>query len=193
MQTGTELVSTGSGSVSVMHLADCRAASGYAKWHRWVGCIVVAVAVFGAAPAMAQTVVEKRLATLQPCSSLKLTQKMLGRPVTLGIDRLIDVTLGRATVTMVGDDVTLSFVGGVSCETSEQSAIKGDASVDLTASAKVNLVDCSIRSFSITPTRFGGSLGEVAKSAWEPLIRPKLEADARAMLVDGCTDFVTGR
>ncbi len=155
--------------------------------------LVFTLTAFTATSAMSQTVVEKRLAALQPCSNLKLTSKVLGRPVTLGIDKLIGVTLSRATVTMAGDDVTVSFVGGVSCETSEQSAIKGDASVDLTASAVGSLADCSIRSLSITPTRFGGTLGEVVKSAWEPLIRPKLEADARTMLVDACTDFVRGK
>jgi hypothetical protein len=165
----------------------------YAKRHWWLGCVVVALTAFTATSAMAQTVVEKRLAALQPCRNLKLTQKMVGRPVTLAIDKLISVTLSRATVKMAGDDVILSFVGGVSCETSEQSAIKGDASVDLTASAVGNLADCSIRSLSITPTRFGGSLGEVVKGTWEPLIRPKIEADARTMLVDACTKFVTGR
>lgn len=188
-----EVVSSGSGSVGVMDSAHHRAASGYAKRYWWLGCIVVALTAFTATPAMTESVVEKRLAALQPCSNLKLTQKLMGRPVTLGIDQLIGVTVSRATVTLVGDDVTLAFVGGLSCRTSEQSAIKGDASVDLTASAKVNLADCSVRSLSITPTRFGGTLAEVVKSAWEPLIRPKLEADARTMLVDGCTDFVTGK
>jgi len=159
----------------------------------WAHMLAFALIAFTATSAMSQTVVEKRLAALQPCSNLKLTQKVMGRPVTLAIDKLIDVTLSRATVKMAGDDVTVSFVGGVSCETSEQSAIKGDASVDLTASAVGNLADCSIRSLSITPTRFGGSLAEVVKGTWEPLIRPKLEADARAMLVDACTKFVTGK
>ena len=165
----------------------------YAKRHGWLGCVVVALTTFTATSAMSQTVVEKRLAALQPCSNLKLTQKLLGRPVTLAIDQLIDVTVNRATVTLAGNDVSVAFVGGLSCRTSEQSAMKGDASVDLTASAKVNLADCSIRSLSLTPTRFGGTLAEVVKSAWEPLIRPKLEADARTMFVDGCTDFVTGK
>jgi hypothetical protein len=155
--------------------------------------LALALTALTATPAMSQTVVEKRLAALQPCSNLKLTQKLLGRPVTLAIDQLIDVTVSRATIKLAGDNVILDFVGGLSCRTSEQSAIKGDASVDLTASAKVNLADCSIRSLSITPTRFGGTLAEVVKSAWEPLIRPKLEADARTMFVDGCTDFVTGK
>jgi len=155
--------------------------------------LAFALTAITATSAMAQTVVEKRLAALQPCSSLKTTQELMGRPITLAIDKLIDVTLTSATVSMAGDNVTVSFAGGVSCKTSEQSAIKGDASVDLTASAVGNLADCSIRSLSITPTRFGGSLAEVVKGTWEPLIRPKLEADAREMLIDACTRFVTGK
>jgi hypothetical protein len=65
--------------------------------------------------------------------------------------------------------------------------------LDFTAAAAINLTDCSIRSLSITPTRFGGSLGEVVKSGWEPLIRPKLEAKTKTMLVDACNDFVSGK
>jgi len=185
-----ELVSAGSGRVGVMDLGSV---GENAKRHWWLGCVVVALAAFTATPAASQTVVEKRLAALQPCSNLKLTQKLLGRPVTIAIDQLIGVTVSRATVTLAGDDVSVDFVGGLSCRTSEQSAMMGDASVDLTASAKVNLADCSVRSLSIDPTRFGGTLAEVVKSAWEPLIRPKLEADARKMFTDGCTNFVTGK
>ena len=155
--------------------------------------LAFAFTAFAATPAMTQTVVEKRLAALQPCSSLKLSRKALGLPVAIGIDQLKGITVSRAAVTLVGDDVTLSLVGGLSCRTADQSAIKGDASLDFEAAAEMNLADCSVRSLSITPTRFGGSFGEVVKSAWEPMIQPKLEADARAMLVDACTDFVAGK
>ena len=155
--------------------------------------LAFAVAAFTATPAPAQTVVEKRLAALQPCSSLKIKQKMLGVAVAIALDELVGVAADRATVTLAGDAVTLSFAGGLSCRAPDDAAIKGDASVDLTAAAAMNLADCSIRSLSISPTRFGGTLGEVVKGAWEPLIRPKLEADVRAMLVDACTDFVRGK
>lgn len=155
--------------------------------------LAMALTALIATPAMAQTVVEKRLAALEPCSALKTSQKMLGVRVAIAIDELEGVVVNRATVTLAGDAVTLSLVGGLSCRASDDSALKGDASLDFTAAAAINLTDCSIRSLSITPTRFGGTLAEVVKSAWEPLIRPKLEADARTMFVDGCTDFVTGK
>ena len=156
----------------------------------WAGMLAI---LFATTPVVAQTVVEKRLAALQPCSSLKLSKKALGLPVALGIDQLVSVTVDRAAVTLVGDDVSLSLAGGISCRTAAQSAIKGDASIDLTAAAELNLAGCAVRSLAVTPTRFGGSFGEILKSAWEPLIKPKLEADARAMLADACTHFVVGK
>jgi hypothetical protein len=155
--------------------------------------VAVALTTFAATPAMTQTVVEKRLAALQPCSNLKVTQTVLGLPVTIGIDKLKGVALSRAEIVMAGDDVTLSFVGGLSCRTPDHAAIKGDASVDLTVSAAVNLADCSIRFLSMSPTRFGGRFREVIKVAWGPLIQPELEAKARSMLGDACADFVTGQ
>lgn len=155
--------------------------------------LAVALTAFTLAPAMAQTVVEKRLAALQPCSSLKITQDVLGVPVNIGIDELQGVALSRADMALVGNEVSLSFVGGLSCRTSDRAVMKGDASVDVTGSAKVNLADCSIRFLSINPTHFGGSFSEVLKGAWEPLMKPRLEAAARSMLDDACTNFVTGR
>ena len=50
--------------------------------------VALALTVSTAAPAMAQTVVEKRLAALQPCSSLKIEQSLVGLDVTIGIDKL---------------------------------------------------------------------------------------------------------
>ena len=44
MQTDIELVSTWCRSVSVMHIAHHKAASRYAKWHRWLGCTAAAMA-----------------------------------------------------------------------------------------------------------------------------------------------------
>lgn len=155
--------------------------------------VTFTLTAFAATPALTQTVIEKRLAELRPCSNLKTTTKVLGQPVAIGIDKLQGVALSRAEVAVIGDDVSLSFVGGLSCRASDNATIKGDASVDLTASAEMHLADCSVRSLSITPTGFGGSLGEVVKSAWTPLIHPKLEAEARAMLIDACTDFVAGQ
>jgi len=155
--------------------------------------VAVALTAFTATPAMTQTVVEKRLAALQPCSSLKVTQDVLGVPVSVGIDKLQGVALSRADIALAGDEVTLSFMGGLSCRTSDRAVMKGDASVDLTASAEMNLADCSIRFLSINPTHFGGRFSEVLKGAWEPLIKPELEAAARSMLDDACTNFVTGR
>ena len=103
--------------------------------------VAAALMAVTATPAMTQTVVEKRLAALQPCGGLKVTQNVLGLPVTIGIDKLEGVALSRAEIAMEGDDVTLSFMGGLSCRTSDQAVIKGDASVDLTASAAVSLAE----------------------------------------------------
>lgn len=156
-------------------------------------CILLALPFFVAAPALAQSIVEKRLASLQPCGNLRTEQKLAGVPIVIGIDKLKSIAMRRAELAISGDEVTVSFAGGIACRTSDGAVIKGDAAVDLTASAVVNLADCSIGSLSITPTRFGGSFSKILEGAWEPVIRPKLEADAITMLKQACADFVTGR
>lgn len=158
-----------------------------------VQMILLSLMTFVSLPAMAQTVVEQRIALLQPCNSLRTEANVLGLPVTIGIDTLKSVTLSRAEAVMVGNEVTLNFTGGLACRTSDSAVIKGEASVDLVASTVVDLANCSIQSLSITPTQFGGTFGQILEGAWQPLIKPKLEKEATQMIKDACTGFVTGQ
>ena len=136
-------------------------------------------------PVNADTVVERRLAALQPCSGLR--QEAFG--ATLAIDVLESITLSRAQLDMTDDQVTLSFKGGLSCKTSDTALFRGNALVAIDATVRMSLADCSIATFAIIPTTFGGTYASVVQAAWGPLILPKIEAEARRMLTEACVDF----
>jgi hypothetical protein len=137
------------------------------------------------APVQADSVVERRLAALEPCSGLK--QDALG--ATLAIDKLDSVTLSHVQLDMSGDLVTLSLQGGLSCKTSDTALLGGNASADVSAVARMRLTDCAITELTITPTSFGGTYASVVKAAWLSLIEPKIAAEARAMLGKACAEF----
>lgn len=155
---------------------------------RSLGLGAFLASVFLAIPTEAETLVERRLAALEPCSGLK--QEILG--ATLAIDKLERITLSRANLDMTGNLVTLSLQGGLACKTSDAAMIRGNASVAITASAHMNLIDCSIDTLAITPTEFGGEFASVVEAAWVPVILPRIEAEARRMLTQACGDFVAG-
>lgn len=156
----------------------------------WTLGVLLAVAALVTAPlAWAQTVVEQRIAAIRPCSSLAVSKTMLGQRFTIGIDRLKSVSLINAQVTMAGNEVTLTFAGSLACRTSDSAAFKGDASVAVAGQSALDLGSCTIRALSIRLTGAGGTFGEVVRAAWDPLIRPKLEAEAAAMLRQACADF----
>ena len=150
-----------------------------------IGTFLASLAV--TAPVQADTVVERRLAALEPCSDLK--QDVYG--ATLAINKLESIALPHIQVDMTSDQVTLSLQGRLSCETSDSALFPGNASVAVNAQAYVRLADCAITSLIITPTAFGGTYSSVVQAAWGPLIQPKIETEARRMLSQACEAFIT--
>ncbi|MEM7120269.1 MAG: hypothetical protein AAF563_03260 [Pseudomonadota bacterium] len=148
-----------------------------------IGTFVVGLTL--SSSSSADTIVERRLAALEPCSGLR--QEAFG--AALAIDVLESVTLSRAQLDMTDDQVTLSFKGGLSCKTSDTALFPGNASVAVDATVRMSLSDCSISTFTITPTTFGGTYASVVQAAWNPLIQPKIESEARRMLNEACVDF----
>jgi hypothetical protein len=155
---------------------------------RFLGLGAFLASLILANPSQAETVVERQLAALEPCSGLK--EGLVG--ATLAIDKLESITLSRASMDMVGDVVTLTLQGGLACKTSDAALIHGNASVAINVTAHLNLADCSITTLAITPTAFGGMFASVVEVAWIPVILPKIETETRRMLTEACGDFVIG-
>lgn len=151
----------------------------------FVACFALSFVSLIIGPVRAETVVERRIAALEPCKGIQT--KIAG--ITLGIDKLKDVTLRYAKADLSGDSVTLSFAGGLSCRTSEQALFPGDASVEIQAGFSVELSSCVIRALSVDAKDFGGTYGKFLRAAWAPLIKPEIENEARAMLQEACSDF----
>lgn len=154
---------------------------------------VAVLVALTATPAGAQTVVEQRLADLKPCSALKLTQNLAGVPLSIGIDEVKSVTVKQADIAVQGNRLSFTLDGGLACRTPDNAPLKGDASVDISARATIDLAGCTVDNLEILPKRFGGSLRQVLEKAWKPLILPKLRQDAHEALVKACTNFAAGR
>lgn len=155
---------------------------------------LIMIFAFSPAPSAAgQNVIEGRIAALKPCSRLKTSHMVFGVNVKVGIDKLEYVSFDRAQVVVEGDNVTLSLTGALACRTPDTAMVRGNASVDISAKAEVDLADCKIRSLEVRPTRFGGTFGAALLAAWPGLIAPKIEDGATRMLVRACKDFVGRR
>ena len=150
--------------------------------------IVIAIgllAAVAAAPAEARSVIERHLATLDLCGALKA--RVGG--VVLGVDRLKDVALHNIKIELTGDDVAVSFSGALSCRTAGNAVMRGNASAGIRGAAGLNLADCKVRSLSVDATSFGGTFGEVLRTAWAPVIKPKIEEKAKAGFERYCREF----
>jgi len=141
--------------------------------------------LFGVQAGSAETVVEKRVAAAQPCSGLKT--KAFG--VSIGIDKLDRVEVGSAAFNLKGDQVTMDLKGSLACKTSDNAVVRGDASVNINATGAVNLADCEHATVTVDATDFGGQFAPLVQAAWDPSIKPKIEAEARKMLTEACTKF----
>lgn len=137
----------------------------------------------------AQTVVEQRLAEIKPCSYLSVKRNVAGKTVTIGFDKLDAIELRRAVVNLADDHVSFTFEGYLSCSTSEGALLQGDAAVDLTATATMDLGTCTVRSISADSVNFSGSFGPLVASGWNLAGQPMVEREVTSMLVEACGKF----
>lgn len=154
-----------------------------------LGVCAVLVILGASVAASAQSVVEARLAELQPCRGLTLSERIAGLPIKIGIERLERVSVRHARVDLEGDEATLVLDGGLACQTAEGAPFAGNAAIELEAEAALDLAACEVHGVSIVATSFGGSLAPILEAAWEPLLRPLLEAEGHRMLAEACVDL----
>jgi hypothetical protein len=153
-------------------------------------CQAACLAVLSAAlavPATAseRTIIERRIAALNPCAGLETEQ--FGQ--TIGLTEVEDVTLRAADLFLRGDEVEARIDGRIACRTPEGGFLTGDASADVLAEATVTLETCELNSLDITLSDFDGTFGPVL-SAFASEIENALAEEARSAFVAGCRSFV---
>lgn len=137
--------------------------------------------------AHAGTMVEDLIAQENPCKQLKT--QLMGS--SIGVDKLKRVKVNSANIALNGDHVKLDLSGSLACETGPGSAMVGDASADLKASASASLADCKVSAVSVVLSNFGGSFRDLLSALQQPM-QENLKQEIKAQLVKGCQDFRAG-
>lgn len=145
-----------------------------------VGVSIAAYAV-NADAVSARTVLERLIVAEQPCSGLR-TDTMFG---TVGIDRLKEVRVPAADISLRDDMLTISLDGSLACQTSDQALFPGDATASLAARADIDLASCEIRDVSVELTEFGGTFA-IAIQQFSGQIEAALTEEMRRGLIDVC-------
>lgn len=131
-----------------------------------------------------RTFVEELIAMQNPCAELKTTR--FG--ITIGIDKLEEVTLTTASATLQGNDIALSFAGRLTCGTSDAAVLTGNAATSVTAAATMSLADCSIATLDVSLSEFGGTFAPILQ-ALAPALEQEIASAARPRLIEACHDF----
>lgn len=155
--------------------------------HGW-GIVVVALIAGLSGPAVKaagqRSVVEEIIAAQNPCQGLRTTH--FG--ITIGVDRLKDVRLDRATVQLDGDEVSIDLDGRLACETSPGATLSGDAAARIRTTAGLGLDTCAVDRLDVRLSDFGGTFGPIL-AALASTIEAQLRNSAEPRLRKACEDF----
>lgn len=144
-------------------------------------CVSIAAYTVNADAVSARTILERLIVAEQPCSGLK-TYTVFG---TVGIDRLKEVRVPAADISLRDDLLTISLNGSLACQTSGQALFRGDATASLTARAEIDLASCEVGDVSIGLAEFGGTFA-VAIQQFSGQIEVALTEEVRSGLIDAC-------
>lgn len=144
----------------------------------------LALAPAASATERTRTVVEQRVAEMNPCAAL--TAEFGGQ--TVGLDTLDDVVVRSARATLDGDAVTFTLDGRLSCRIGTGALLQGDAASDVSVTAAVSLADCTQADISVSLGAFGGSFASIL-DALHPTIEARLAEAARPRIADACRDL----
>ncbi|WP_157973674.1 hypothetical protein [Tropicimonas sp. IMCC34043] len=145
-----------------------------------VGVSIAAFAV-NADAVSAHTVLDRLIVAEQPCSGLK-TDTVFG---TVSIDRLKEVRVPAADISLRDDLLAISMDGSLACQTSGQALFPGDATASLTARPEIDLASCEIGDVSIELGEFGGTFA-LAIQQFSGQIEAALTEEVRSGLIDAC-------
>ena len=132
-----------------------------------------------------RTVIESFVAATDPCTALRTE---VGGQV-IGLDELEDVEIRTAAATLVGDAMTVSLDGRLSCRAPAGALLQGDAASDVDATATLSLADCEAADVRISLSGFGGSLAGIVE-ALHPSLEARIAEAARPQLVAACRDLL---
>lgn len=99
------------------------------------------------------------------------------------INRTGHARVDRATLSLNGDDISLTASGSIRCKTSDKAVVKSSASADFDLAGSGNLATCDFPTTSVTLKGMSAPLA-VAQSAIEGVLEDLL----RDALVDACRD-----
>ena len=139
-------------------------------------------------PAAAQEFLATRIAAENPCKGLELRQTLFGTEVSVGLTELTALDIRSAGLRLEDGLARLDLDGSIACRTGAGSMVRGDAALDLAILAEVALADCTVAAVTLTPSGYGGGLGDLLAAAWPDLIGPALESEARRLLTAVCLD-----
>ena len=139
-----------------------------------------------ASPGTAQSRIETLVAATNPCGGLKTKVGIF----TVGVDRLKAVSIPTVSVLVSGDTATLGANGRLTCATSDNATVKGDASATVDANAQVDLATCRVIDGQIFLSGFGGTFGPILSAA-KPQLEAALLGALTKALQDACSDLVT--
>lgn len=130
------------------------------------------------------SVAEEIIAARNPCQGL--TTRQFG--MTIGVERLKDVRLDRATVELEGDRASIDLDGRLACETSPGATISGDASARVRTTARVRIDACVVEALDVWLSDFGGTFGPIL-AAFASTLETELVKGLEPRLRETCEEF----
>ena len=109
--------------------------------------------------AKAANALERAIQRLEPCKNLKVKAAIL----TVGIDRTESVSVQSATIEVKGSQAHADATASITCRTSDELVLQGDASITVHAVLGLDLETCAPGDNTIDVVSTGGSLGEVVE------------------------------
>lgn len=118
---------------------------------------IILLNLFSVSAASAANVLSHAIERAQPCSGLRFTQ--LGQ--TIGVDKFESADLETLKIDVAGNSAKATLVASLACRTSDQAAIRGNASAKFEANAEVELASCTVRQVNVRIVSTGGTFGRV--------------------------------
>src|SRR4051794_36858924 len=94
------------------------------RWWIFLPALIIPAFMLNCSEASAANSLEKAIERLQPCQSAKVETR-LG---TIGIDKFDKIAVEEIEINVKGDTASASTLASLTCRTSDQALLKGNAS-----------------------------------------------------------------
>jgi len=125
---------------------------------RWQICMAVAwlMAALAGAPARAENLLERAVARLEPCRSLKVDTGF----AKVGIDKTDKVVVDSARIDIRGDTAEAEANASLTCRTGG-GIVNGDATATFRVGFSLDLTTCTLGRSEVAILSTGGTFGDV--------------------------------